>query len=126
MTRPIVIAELAADAAAKVAAGRAAHAAAIEERGPNDVEDRKIIDQVITLFAMNGRPFSANDMRRHLPADIRKGRISGRLLAAQHAGQIRRVGKTPSTLKSTKAAEVNVYAPVNRPTSTSLVKELHR
>lgn len=35
-----------------------------------------------------------------------------RLIVAQNAGLIRYVGVTPSTLKSTKSARVNVYAPI--------------
>lgn len=125
MSRPIIVAEIADEAAALVEAGRDAHAAAVQEHGPSDVWDNAVIDQVITAFVMGGKPFSANDMRRHLP-EVRKCLISRRLIAAQKDGQIRYVGVTPSTLASTKAARVNVYAPVRRPVSTSLVKELSR
>lgn len=42
-------------------------------------------------------------------ATLQHALISHRLRAAQHAGVIRRVGKTPSTLKSTHAHDINVY-----------------
>lgn len=38
--------------------------------------------------------------------------IPRRLIAAQKAGWVRRVGFTPSTLRSTKNAMVRVYAPI--------------
>ena len=96
---------------AAIAKGWAAYQAATEEHGPSDEWDRRVIDQVIRHLCRQGRPFSANTMRPLLP-EVRKCLISRRLIAAQHAGWVRYVGVTPSTLKSTKAARVNVYAPI--------------
>lgn len=103
-----------------VAAGWAAYEAATREAGPtdnldkrvSDAIDKKVIDDVIEAFAQQGRAFSANAIRPHLPHGVRKGLISRRLIAAQNRGLIRYVGVTPSNLRSTKAARVNVYAPI--------------
>ncbi|KAB2806956.1 hypothetical protein F9L07_28400 [Pimelobacter simplex] len=96
---------------AAIEEGWRAHAAATEEHGPSDVWDRQVIDAAIRAFVRQGRPFSTNDFRDLLP-EVRTCLISRRLIAAQRAGWIRRVGITPSTLKSTKAALVRVYAPI--------------
>ena len=73
--------------------------------------DKQVIDQVIRAFVLQGKPFSANDMRPLLP-EVRKCLISRRLIAAQRDGLVRSVGITYSTLKSTKGARVSVYAPI--------------
>ena len=111
MTRQLIEAPVSDAVRAAVATGRAAHEAATRDTGPNDDWDKRVIDQCITAFVKQGRPFSANDMRPLLP-EVRKCLISRRLIVAQNDGLIRYVGVTPSTLKSTKAARVNVYAPI--------------
>jgi hypothetical protein len=111
MSRAVIEAPVSDEVRAAVKAGWAAYKAATEEYGPSDDWDRKVIDQCIRAFVKQGRPFSANDMRPLLP-EVRKCLISRRLIVAQNDGLIRYVGVTPSTLKSTKSARVNVYAPI--------------
>lgn len=73
------------------------------------IETAALIEsRALGLALTGGGPFSVNDFRELLPR-VRNALISHRLRAAQHAGVIRRVGKTPSTLKSTHAHEINVY-----------------
>lgn len=84
----------------------------VQESGPADERDRAVIDAAIRGMALQGKPFSVNDFRHLLPDEVRKALISRRLIAAQHAGWIRYVGVTASTLRSTKAARVSVYAPI--------------
>lgn len=81
--------------------------------GPADEWDKRVIDRVIYAMAAQGQPFSVNDFRELLPP-VRNALISHRLRAAQHAGVIRRVGKTPSILKSTHAHDINVYQGAKR------------
>jgi hypothetical protein len=109
--RGIVAAPVSDEVRSAVNAGWAAYEVATREHGPSDEWDRRVIDQAIRAFAKQGRPFSVNDFRDLLP-EVRKCLISRRLIAAQNDGLIRYVGVTPSTLKSTKAARVNVYAPI--------------
>ncbi|MCR1785356.1 hypothetical protein KVF89_22640 [Nocardioides carbamazepini] len=84
---------------------------ATKSEGRSDEWDNRVILTAIKAFVRQGRPFSANDFRDLLP-EVRKCLISRRLIEAQRAGWIRRVGFTPSTLKSTKNALVRVYAPI--------------
>lgn len=81
---------------------------AVQIEGPADEHDKLVIDRVIYAMAAQGQPFSVNDFRELLPR-VRNALISHRLRAAMNAGVITRVGKTPSTLKSTHAHEINVY-----------------
>ena len=81
---------------------------AVQVEGPADEWDKRVIDRVIYAMAAQGHPFSVNDFRELLPR-VRNALISHRLRAALNAGVITRVGKTPSTLKSTHAHEINVY-----------------
>ena len=81
---------------------------AVQIEGPADEHDKLVIDRVIYAMAAQGHPFSVNDFRELLPR-VRNALISHRLRAALNAGIITRVGKTPSTLKSTHAHEINVY-----------------
>lgn len=81
---------------------------AVQVDGPADEHDKLVIDRVIYAMAAQGQPFSVNDFRELLPR-VRNALISHRLRAAMNAGVITRVGKTPSTLKSTHAHEINVY-----------------
>lgn len=120
MSIPLIEAPVSDEVRAAVAAGWAAYETATREAGPTDnldkrigdMIDKKVIDDVIRAFVRQGRPFSANDLRPHLPHGVRKCLISRRLIVAQNDGLIRRVGFTPSTLRSTKAALVRVYAPI--------------
>lgn len=112
MSRAIVEAPVSDEVRAAVQTGWADYERATRESGPTDEWDRAAIDSVIRAFVRQGKPFSANDIRPWLPAGIRKCLISRRLIVAQRDGLIRYVGVTPSTLKSTKAARVNVYAPI--------------
>lgn len=111
MSRAVIEAPVSDAVRAAVSSGWAAYHAAVKEHGPSDDWDRAVIDQCIHAFVRQGRPFSANDMRPLLPA-VRKCLISRRLIEAQRQGLVRYVGVTPSTLKSTKSARVNVYAPI--------------
>ena len=81
---------------------------AVQIEGPADEHDKLVIDRVIYAMAAQGQPFLVNDFRELLPR-VRNALISHRLRAAMNAGVITRVGKTPSTLKSTHAHEINVY-----------------
>ncbi|SDC45151.1 hypothetical protein [Nocardioides lianchengensis] len=111
MSGPIIEAPVSDAVRAAVAKGWELYEASTREHGKADEWDRRVIDQVIHAFVRQGRPFSANDLRPLLP-EVRKCLISRRLIQAQLDGLIRYVGVTPSTLRSTKAARVNVYAPV--------------
>ena len=111
MSRAVIEAPVSDEVRAAIATGYAAYKAATETHGPSDEWDNRVIRQCIEAFVRQGRPFSANDMRPLLP-EVRKCLISRRLIDAQRDGLIRYVGVTPSTLASTKAARVNVYAPI--------------
>lgn len=111
MSRAIIEAPVSDEVRDAVKRGWDDYKAATEEWGPSDEWDRRVIDQAIRAFVKQGRPFSANDLRPLLP-EVRKCLISRRFIAAQHEGLVRYVGVTPSTLASTKAARVNVYAPI--------------
>ena len=112
MSRVMVEAPVSDEVRAAVETGWAAYEQATRETGPTDEWDRAAIDAVIRAFARQGKPFSANDIRPWLPPGIRKKFISRRFIAAEREGLLRYVGVTPSTLKSTKSARVNVYAPI--------------
>ncbi len=95
-----------------IRAGMRAHAEATREYGPSDEWDRRVIAKVIEAFAAQGQPFSINDCRDHLPV-VRKALISRGFITAQRDGLIAWKGRvTPSSLESTKAASVKVYAPI--------------
>jgi hypothetical protein len=68
--------------------------------------DAALIDDAIATFARNLRPFSANDVRPHLPADVNRNLIGNRFTHASKAGVIRRIGGTPSSKRTTHAKEV--------------------
>ncbi len=114
---PIVTCPATDETRARVEAAWDEYDKAVQVDGQADEWDRRCIDRVIHAFAMQGRPFSANDLRELLPP-VRKALISHRLRVANRDGLIRRVGKTPSTLKSTHAHEINVYAPARRGPAT--------
>lgn len=113
MSRAVIECPVSEETRTAIREGWASYHAAVQEHGPGDEWDKQVIDQCIRAFAKQGRPFSANDMRPLLPA-VRKCLISRRLIVAQHDGLVRYVGVTPSTLESTKAARVNVYAPIRQ------------
>jgi hypothetical protein len=111
MSRPLIECEPTAQTKALVTRAWARYHASVQEHGPADEWDRQVIDTAIRAMAMQGRRFSVNDFRDLLP-EVRKCLISRRLIEAQRVGWIRWAGVTSSTLKSTKAAHVNVYAPI--------------
>lgn len=111
MSRAVIVAPVSDEVLAAVTAGYAAYKEATETHGRSDEWDNRVIRQCIEAFALQGRPFSANDMRPLLP-EVRKCLISRRLIDAQKDGLIRYGGVTPSSLKSTKSARVNVYVPI--------------
>lgn len=95
-----------------IRAGLRAFNESVHEYGPSDSWDRAVIARVIAAFAAQGKPFSINDLRDHLPV-VRTALISRGFIAAQRDGLIQWKGRvTPSTLESTKAASVKVYVPV--------------
>jgi hypothetical protein len=111
VSRPIIEAPVSDEVRAAITSGWADYKAATEAHGFSDEIDKALIDCVIAAFARQGRPFSANDIRPHVEG-VRKCLISRRFIVAQNAGLLTYVGVTPSSLKSTKAARVNVYRPV--------------
>lgn len=111
MSRPLIVAPVGENVRALVEAGWSRYHSSVAEHGRADEWDRQVIDQAIWAFVEQGKPFSANDLRPLLP-EVRKCLISRRLIQAQKNGWVRYVGVTPSTLASTKAARVNVYAPI--------------
>lgn len=110
-TLPVIECPVSDETRRALEAGWAAYQAATETHGRTDEWDNRVIRQCIRAFVLQGKPFSANDMRNVLP-EVRKCLISRRLIEAQKDGLIRRVGFTPSTLASTKCALVRVYAPI--------------
>ena len=115
MSRALIEAPVTDSVRAAVAAGHAAYEAAIAANGgPTDDWDKAAIDNVIRAFARQGRPFSANDIRPHLPAGVRVKFISHRFRVAQRGpgAFLRYGGVTPSTLASTRSARVSVYIPI--------------
>jgi hypothetical protein len=68
--------------------------------------DKALIDDLIAAFAGSARPFSANDLRFHLPADVNQNLIGNRFTHAAKNGVIRRVGLTPSTKRTTHLKDV--------------------
>lgn len=113
MTTPVLESNLSATARAQIEAAWDRYHTSVQEHGPADEWDRRVIDTAILAVAREGRPFSVNDFRDLLP-EVRKCLISRRLIAAQRAGWIKTVGVTHSTLPSTKAARVSVYQPLKR------------
>lgn len=95
-----------------IRAGFRAFEESVHEYGPSDEWDRRVIAAVIRAFAAQGKPFSINDCRDHLP-EVRKALISRGFIAAQRDGLIEWRGLTTrSNLDSTKAAKVQVYVPI--------------
>lgn len=111
MTLPIIECRPSPETLAAVADGWRRYEASTEAHGVADDWDNAVIVTAIKAFVRQGRPFSCNDLRPLLP-EVRKCLISRRLIDAQRDGWIRRVGFTPSTLKSTKNALVRVYSPL--------------
>lgn len=68
--------------------------------------DRQLVDDLIDTYARSRRPFSANDIRPHLPADVNQNVIGNRFTHAAKAGVIRRIGQTPSTKRTTHLKDV--------------------
>lgn len=117
MARPIIVCPTTDETRRLVEVAWNEYDRAVQVDGPADDWDKLVIDKVIHAFAMQGRPFSANDFRELLPS-VRMSLLPGRIRVALHDELIRRVGKTPSTLKSTRGHEINVYAPARRSATT--------
>lgn len=93
-----------------IAAARAERdtAMAAAEGADRDGWDKHVIDQAISAFAAQGRPFSSNDLRPLLP-EVRAALIGARFMAASVRGQIRRVGFVTSTKRNTHAKPVAMW-----------------
>lgn len=111
MSRPIIVCPTSDETRRLVEVAWDEYDRAVKTDGPADDWDKLCIDKVLHAFAMQGRPFSANDFRELLPA-VRQSLVPGRIRVALNDGLIRRVGKTQSTLKSTRGHEINVYVRV--------------
>jgi hypothetical protein len=76
-----------------------------ENAGPDDCQ---AIDQAIAHFARTDRPFSANDVRPHLP-QVRRPAIGARFNAASRRGLIRPIGYTPSSDPGTHGHPIRLW-----------------
>ena len=74
---------------------------------------RAQVDDVLDELIRRGLPFSSNDARPLLPADVRPALAGARFLAAAKAGRIVRCGYVPSTSPRTHGHPVAVWQPVN-------------
>lgn len=103
-TAPLSVAA-AADAIAAARQARDEALARLDASGKAEA-DRQLVDELIGTYARTGRPFSANDIRPHLPADVNQNVIGNRFTHAAKDGVIRRVGLTPSTKRTTHLKDV--------------------
>lgn len=71
--------------------------------------DRQLVDELIHTYARAGRPFSANDIRPHIPDDVNKNVIGNRFTHAARTGVIRRIGLTPSSKRTTHLKDVGCW-----------------
>ncbi|MEV2274058.1 hypothetical protein AB0I72_00600 [Nocardiopsis sp. NPDC049922] len=90
---------------------RDAGMAAAEEAAGDDVA---AIDLLIARAAATGRPFSANDLRGHLPPGVRTAAIGARFAHARRRGVITPVGYVTSTDPGTHAHQVRQWQGVAR------------
>lgn len=69
-----------------------------------------MVDDVIARFAATGMPFSANDIRDALPV-VAGPLVGARVKAAsmRRPQEIRPVGRTRSSLRSTHAKDITVW-----------------
>lgn len=72
-------------------------------------DDVAAIDLLIARAAATGRPFSANDLRAHLPDGIRTAAVGARFAHWRRRGLIRAVGYVPSTDPGTHAHPVRQW-----------------
>ncbi|WP_017599218.1 hypothetical protein [Nocardiopsis lucentensis] len=84
---------------------------ATEEAAGDDVA---AIDLLIARAAATGHPFSANDIREHLPPGVRGGAIGARFAHARRRGVITAVGYVTSTDPGTHAHQVRQWRGVAR------------
>jgi len=70
-------------------------------------DERAKVDAAIRQLAATGRPFSANDARQiH---GVVGGVVGAAFTAARKAGLIRRIGREPSSAKSTHGHEISQW-----------------
>lgn len=74
----------------------------------------EVLDQIIARFAATGEPFSANEVRKHIPEGVRKAAVGGRFRHAARRGLIRPVGYVASTDPRTHGHPVRVWQGVER------------
>jgi len=67
------------------------------------------LDQIIAEHAATGEPFSANDVRPHLPEEVRPAAVGGRFRHAARRGVIRPIGYVASTDPGTHAHPVRLW-----------------
>ena len=84
------------------------HGMAIAETALAAEQDRLVIDNAIAHFAALGDEFSANDVRRVLPA-VSGALIGSRFLAASKRGQIERTGSTLADHEQGHARRVSTW-----------------
>src|SRR5262249_41743884 len=71
-------------------------------------QDRGVIDQAIRHLARQGQPFSANDVRKLLPA-VEPSLIGNRFMAAARRGLIEQCGTTQATHEAGHARLLRVW-----------------
>ena len=67
------------------------------------------LDNLIATYAATGKPFSANDLRKHIPEGVRPNAVGGRFSYARRRGLIRAIGWVASTDPGTHAHPVRVW-----------------
>ena len=93
---------------AKAIAARDAGIAQAEDNASD--WDKALIDQAIAFFAKTGQPFSANDIRPLLPADINcRGLMGGRFTAAYNRREIQPIGDHPSHKENTHGKRIMIW-----------------
>ncbi|MDN4174697.1 hypothetical protein QWY28_17175 [Nocardioides sp. SOB77] len=95
----------------RIAEARAARDAGMAQATDNASDwDKALIDQAIGFFAQTLQPFSANDIRPLLPADVNcRGLMGAQFSAAYTRGEIQPVGDLPSHKKNTHCKRINVW-----------------
>lgn len=72
------------------------------------------LDNLIAQHAASGKPFSSNDLRKHIPEGVRPNAIGGRFAQARRRGLIRPVDWVASTDPGTHSHPVRVWQGVAR------------
>ena len=67
------------------------------------------LDNLIARYAATGKPFSSNDLRKHIPEGVRPNAIGGRFRRAAEQGLIRHVDWVTSTKANTHGHPVRVW-----------------